>query len=640
MSSCHNQTNNNLKEGLREISHNKIRKRNCSSSSSSSLARRYRFKRAILAGKKGGSTTPVPLWKTSTTSSPSMENTTQHLLYSSASGLPCKDKEKDISVSARKLAASLWEINDLHPSRVKKEFEVEQMRSCKETSNRSREKAKSLSRSGLLRPPMSDPCNSPISERMKGFESDGYRRTVSGLSHPLRSGVDAHISVSLNEKNSGKCAVGVKSHLKEARSSLSTSKKILKVLNQMCHREKQSSTMALTLALGSELDRVCGLLDKLIQDERSNSNQNDIEYMVKRFAEEKAASKSREKEKIHDAVKNVAEELTVEKKLRKQTERLNKKIALEMASVKASQLKVCEELEREKRAKEILEQICDELARGIGEDRALVEEMKKESVKVREEVEKEREMLQLADVLREERVQMKLSEAKYQFEEKNDFVEKLRNELEDFMRTRDEENGDASPESTKFNDLESYFNKVCQRFQNAEFEGHNDSDEDDSDLQSIELNMNNGNRGSEWSYPSEKDGQKDSKRVSTDKESTGRKSYERIQWGSICFNKRNSSFKKRDLDTNIQEGQDHSRPDSSIEFLSRARIQDDEDGTPSNRSISSANHVQRNDNQLPLQCTSERARENSLLVFEGENLKQEAEGRKSKCYLKSLDSDS
>lgn len=474
---------------------------------------------------------------------------------------------------------------------------------------------------------------------MKGFESDGYR-TVSGLSHPLRSGMDAHTSDSLNEKNSGKCAVGVKSRLKEARSSLSTSKKILKVLNQMCHREKQSSTMALTLALGSELDRVCGLLDKLIQDERSNSNQKDIEYMVKRFAEEKSAWKSREKEKIHDAIKNVAEELTVEKKLRKQTERLNKKIAIEMASVKASQLKVCEELEREKRAKEILEQICDELARGIGEDRAQVEEMKKESVKVREEVEKEREMLQLADVLREERVQMKLSEAKYQFEEKNDFVEKLRNELEDFMRTRDEENGDASPECTKFNDLESYFNKVCQRFQNAEYEGQNDSDEDDSDLQSIELNMNNDNRGSEWSYPGEKDAQKDSKRVSTDKESTGRKSYERIQWGSICFNKRNSSFKKRDLDTNIQEGRDHSRPDSSIEFLSRARIQDDEDETTSNRSISSANHVQRNDNQLTLQCTSEEARENSLLVFKGENLKQEAEGRKSKCYLKSLDSDS
>ncbi|GAU20008.1 hypothetical protein TSUD_273430 [Trifolium subterraneum] len=612
MSSCHNKTNN-LKEGLKENSHNKIRKRNCSSSSSSSLARKYRFKRAILVGKKGGSTTPVPLWKTSSTTSPSMDTTTQQIFHSSASGLASKDKEKEISVSARKLAATLWEINDMHHSSVKKEFEAEQMRSCKERSIRSREKAVSLSRSGLLRPLMSDPCNSPLSERMKGFESDGYRRT----------------------KNCSKNVVGGKSRLKEARSGLSTSKKLLKVLNQMCHREKQSSTMALVLALGSEVERVCGLIDKLIQEERSNSNQDDIEDVVKRFVEEKAAWKRREKEKIHDAVKIVAEELMVEKKLRKQTERLNKKIAIEMATIKASHMEVCKELEREKRAKEILEQICDELARGIGEDKAQVEEMKKESVKVLEEVEKEREMLQLADILREERVQMKLSEAKYQFEEKNDFLEKLRNELENFIKTRDEENGDVSPGSSKFNDLETYFNSICQGFQNAE--KVNDSDEDGSDLVSIELNMNNDNRGYAWSYGSEKDAQNDSKRVSTDKESTGRKSSERIQWGSICFNKRNSSFKKRDLPINIQECSDHSDPDTSIEFLSRPRIQDNNEGTPSSRSISDANHVQRKDHQLTLQCNSE-AVKNALLALEGENLKQEE--KKSRCYLKSFDSDS
>lgn len=161
MSSCHNNQTNNFKEGLKD---KKIRKRNCSSSSSSSLARKYRFKRAILVGKKGGTTTPVPLWKTSTTSSPSMDTTTEQLFHSSASGLPFKDKEREVSVSARKLAATLWEMNDLIPSRVKKEFEVDQMRSCKETSMKSREKAVSLSRSGLLRSLMSDPCNSPTTE--------------------------------------------------------------------------------------------------------------------------------------------------------------------------------------------------------------------------------------------------------------------------------------------------------------------------------------------------------------------------------------------------------------------------------------------------------------------------------------------
>ena len=57
-----------------------------------------------------------------------------------------------------------------------------------------------------------------------------------------------------SEKNRGKGTGGVKNRLKEARSGLSTSKKLLKVLNQMCLREQQTSSMPLVLALGSELD--------------------------------------------------------------------------------------------------------------------------------------------------------------------------------------------------------------------------------------------------------------------------------------------------------------------------------------------------------------------------------------------------
>jgi len=160
MPSCHNTNNNlSLKEGLTQ-NHSKTRKRGCSSSSSSSLVRRYRFKRAILVGKKGGSSTPVPMWKTKTTS-PSLHTHPTKPLQSSASMLPSKDKE--LSVSARKLAATLWEINDLPPSRVKKEFEVDQMRGYKE-KGRGREKSAGLSRSGLLRSQMSDPSRSPASE--------------------------------------------------------------------------------------------------------------------------------------------------------------------------------------------------------------------------------------------------------------------------------------------------------------------------------------------------------------------------------------------------------------------------------------------------------------------------------------------
>ncbi|RZB75062.1 uncharacterized protein At5g41620-like [Glycine soja] len=657
-SSHYTTTNNNL--------NNKTRKRGCSSSSSSSLVRRYRFKRAILVGKKGGSSTPVPMWKTNTSSSPSVptqrqqqqqQHHTKPLLHSSGSMLPSKDKE--LSVSARKLAATLWEINDLPPSRVKKEFEVDPMRGCKEKVRSREKKGVGLSRSGLLRPQMSDPSHSPASERMKGLEGGSCKRRVSRFSHQLLSGdyyldaLDAHSSANFIEevenqlrskKNRGKGTGDVRNRLKEARSGLSTSKKLLKVLSQMCLREQQASSMPLVLALGSELDRVCHQIDQLIHEQCSN--QNDIEYVMKHFAEEKAAWKRKERERIHHAIKHVAEELAVEKKLRRQTERLNKKIAKEMASVKASHLKASKEIEREKRAKEILEQICDELAKGIGEDRAQVEELKRESAKVREEVEKEREMLQLADVLREERVQMKLSEAKYQFEEKNAFLEKLRTELEDFMRTKDGQNEDVSPECKKIKDLESYFKNVCWGFQNAEKEddsdvendvGHEgDDDSDDSDLHSIELNMDDDSKGYKWSFACENVGQ--DKRFSIDKESIGRKSFsEKILWGSICFNKGTSSGRKRDFSINIQEVSDHFDPDRSIEFLSQASLQDDKDETQSNRSnkglqdtVSCANSDKRNNLLLALQCAGGEAGENAL-ALEGDNLKQEVAGKKSGC---------
>ncbi|KAK4255274.1 hypothetical protein QN277_008290 [Acacia crassicarpa] len=635
---------------------NKIRKRaNCSSSSSSSslFRRKYRFKRAILVAKKGGSSTPVPMWKTPSTSSPSPA-AADHLAkfpnpLPPPSGLTTEDNE--FSLSARKLAAALWEINDLSSSKIEKDLETERPRRHK--GMRSREKAMNLLRSDLLPPHMSDPPDSPKSE-MNGTKGEKLKKRVSNklqLGDHYFRGLDVLSSPGFNEaanqprnRTCGKCTTGVKNRLKEARSGLSTSKKLLKVLNQMCLQEQHSSSIPVILALGSELDRACNQIDQLIQEQ--SSNQNDIEFLINRFAEEKAAWKRREREKVRDAITHISEELEVEKKLRRQTERLNKKIAKEMANVKASHLKASKELEREKRAKEILEQICDELAKGIGEDRAQVEELKRESAKVREEVEKEREMLQLADVLREERVQMKLSEAKYQFEEKNAVLEKLRNELEAFMRSKDDEGkDDVSPEFKKMKDLESYLNKTYWGHQAAQKEDdfdvgdgveHEGDDSADSDLHSIELNMDNDNKSYKWSYTCENDAQDDSGAVSVDKESIGRKSFsEKIQWTSICFNKGNTGCKKRDFGMEIKEISDELDDEVSSGLSSRAQARDDKDKIESYRSImglrdgtSCANPAQRRGQPLFLQDTVGESEDNSVII-EKEDLMQEAAGRKS-----------
>ncbi|CAG7882382.1 unnamed protein product [Brassica rapa] len=159
--------------------------------------------------------------------------------------------------------------------------------------------------------------------------------------------------------------VGVKTRLKECSNALTTSKELLKIINRMWGQEdRPSSSTSLVSALHSELERARLQVNQLIHEHNKQEN-NDITYLMKRFAEE---WKSNEQEVVEAAIESVAGELEVERKLRRRSERLNKKLGKELAETKAALMKV------------------------------------------KEEVEKEREMLQLADALREERVQMKLSE--------------------------------------------------------------------------------------------------------------------------------------------------------------------------------------------------------------------------------------
>ncbi|KAJ1422393.1 hypothetical protein SESBI_13017 [Sesbania bispinosa] len=91
---------------------------------------------------------------------------------------------------------------------------------------------------------------------------------------------------------------------------------------------------------------------------------------------------------------------------------------LEQAHAKLLAKRYMQDYEKERKARELVEEVCDELANEIGEDKAEVEVLKRESMKLREEVEEERRMLQMAEVWREEHVHMKLIDAKVALNEK------------------------------------------------------------------------------------------------------------------------------------------------------------------------------------------------------------------------------
>ncbi|GMI95339.1 BRANCHLESS TRICHOMES [Hibiscus trionum] len=90
-------------------------------------------------------------------------------------------------------------------------------------------------------------------------------------------------------------------------------------------------------------------------------------------------------------------EMEYERKARNKAESMNKKLAKQVGE--------------ERREREALERVCEKLAREISLYKSAIVGLKKE-------VEEERKMLRMAEVLREERVQMKLADAKILFEEK------------------------------------------------------------------------------------------------------------------------------------------------------------------------------------------------------------------------------
>lgn len=139
----------------------KIRKRGCSSSSStSSKVYNYRFKRAILVGKGRNGLGPGLRGSRSSTPVPSWRATPLRNVVESP-----KQSVGGISqpVSARKLAATLWEMNEMPSPKMTEDLGKKKMMMLKKEKLRALHTG-SGSVLGDLPPHLCDPSHSPISE--------------------------------------------------------------------------------------------------------------------------------------------------------------------------------------------------------------------------------------------------------------------------------------------------------------------------------------------------------------------------------------------------------------------------------------------------------------------------------------------
>ncbi|KAM7255319.1 hypothetical protein ACFE04_020560 [Oxalis oulophora] len=332
----------------------KVRKRGCSSpaSSSSSMIQNYRLKRTIVVGKKNGSGAPLPTWKL--TRSPSSQN----------GGINDKHQQQQQQpVSARKLAAMLWEMNEIPSASV---LENRRLRNSRPVN------------SGSFPPHLSDPSHSPVSERMDQSGTRSRRRIASSIQHQGSTmlaehniGVlDSASNASLMDMETRSRAktptepiVAAKIRLKEVSNTLTTSKELLKIIDHIWgQNERPSLSMPLISALHTELERARLQVNQLIREQHSHSDMNEINYLIKQFSLEKTAWKIKEQAAL--------ETIIVEQKLRRRLERLNNKLGKELAQTKSSLIQTVKELEAEKRARLEIERVCEMLVGNLSEDQA------------------------------------------------------------------------------------------------------------------------------------------------------------------------------------------------------------------------------------------------------------------------------
>ncbi|XP_047969183.1 uncharacterized protein LOC125212925 isoform X3 [Salvia hispanica] len=198
--------------------------------------------------------------------------------------------------------------------------------------------------------------------------------------------------------------------------------------------EHRASSAKVISALKEELEQARSRINELETDRRSSKKK--LEQFLRKLSEERTAWRSREHEKVRAIIDDMKADVTREKKNRQRLEIVNSKLVNELADAKLSAKRYLHEYEKERKARVLIEEVCDELAKEIGEDKAEVEALKRESMKLREEVDEERKMLQMAEVWREERVQMKLVDAKVMLEEKYSQMNRLIADLEPFLNSR------------------------------------------------------------------------------------------------------------------------------------------------------------------------------------------------------------
>ncbi|CAH8266140.1 unnamed protein product [Arabidopsis lyrata] len=312
--------------------------------------------------RRAGPSTPPPTWR--------LEFSPPRVGASSAV-VETKEFLANSEVSVRKLCADLWETEQFR-QRI-------ELRHCRR-------------RDSDVEPPSRSPLHdhqppSRGSFRRQIAATDDHRN--GDLLRPISPASCSSSSLEVVVRKPAFSQTG-SSAVKSASYGLGSSSKLLKVLNRIWSLEEQNTAnMSLVRALKMELDECRAEIKEVQQREKQS---------------DRRLRKNKEEEEVKDVFRSIKRELDDERKVRKQSETLHRKLTRELCEAKHCLSKALKDLEKERQERVVVENLCDEFAKAVKdyEDKARrIGNKSPVSDKV---------IVQIAEVWNDQRLQMKLEE--------------------------------------------------------------------------------------------------------------------------------------------------------------------------------------------------------------------------------------
>ncbi|XP_026440752.1 uncharacterized protein At5g41620-like isoform X1 [Papaver somniferum] len=397
-------------------------------------------------GGGGPCTTPSPTWKFAIDDDNDVKGSSSNSIISS-------NTSTADHISARKLGADLWESNQItFGQRMGKGNGFKQLHHHKEKI----EPPHQLRNHGHDVNPASNQLHqepeSPSNlRRLVESTLMKHRRSTTGNASaiPPLSPMSCSSSMEVTTYNAGvitpSSSVVLRGKDGVSGYPLKTSTELLKVLNRIWSLEEQHTVnTSIVKSLKLELEQARSRIRELVRVRQAD--RREVDELVKQITEDKLVRKNKEQGRIRNAVQSVRDELEAERKLRKRSESLHRKLARELSEVKSSLSTALKDLQREGNVQVLLEQLCDEFAKGIGDYDQEVRTLKKKLEKDDSDNEladnndsedaNDRLILHVSEAWLDERMQMKLADSGSDLAQRNTIVEKLSSEIQTFLQAK------------------------------------------------------------------------------------------------------------------------------------------------------------------------------------------------------------